>query len=57
MGPLTVLVEAQVMLAVFVRLPTVSALKPEPNTQPVLLTALVKLADVGAIVKLPVVLA
>ncbi len=57
MGPLTVLLDAQVMLAVLVGVPTVKALKPAPSTQPVLLTALVKLAEVGAIVKLPVVLA
>jgi hypothetical protein len=51
------LLEAQVMLAVLVGVPTVNALKLVPNIQPVLLTALVKLAEVGAIVKLPVVLA
>mgnify|MGYP006866171717 CR=1 FL=1 len=45
MGPFTVLLEAQVMLAVLVRLPTVKALKPVPNTQPVLLTVLEKLAE------------
>ena len=54
---MTVLLEAQVMLAVLVVLPTVNALRPVPNTQPVLLTALEKLAEVGAIVKVPVVLA
>jgi hypothetical protein len=57
MGPFTVLLEDQVMLAVLVLLPTVNALSPLPNTQPVLLTALEKLAEVGAIVNVPVVLA
>ena len=57
MGPFTLLLDAQVMLAVLVAVPTVNPLKPVPNTQPVLLTALEKLAEVGAIVKVPVVLA